>query len=290
MAPQPADSAAGGRGDSGAESNSSSGAAGGAKAPQAAQPTEPDQRPQVPQPGVDRKLVRTALIEMTAPNVPDAAAQARAEAVAAGGYSGQEQVDDRRATLTLYVPSDQLDKALPLIEKAGKVRSRSQTAQDVTEQVVDVESRIATQRTSLSRVRALLDRATAISEIVQLESEVTRREADLESLLKRREALAGSVAMSTVSVRIAADGAPPVASPKEDDTLLGAFGDGWSAFVDTVAVIVFGVARVLPFALVVAVPACLVWRSRRRRRGADTGSRPPLPPVVAPPAPTPSEG
>ncbi|WP_026424329.1 DUF4349 domain-containing protein [Actinokineospora inagensis] len=59
------------------------------------------------------------------------------------------------------------------------------------------------ERAGLVRVRALLDRATGISEIVEPEGEVTRREADLESLLKRQQTLAAS----TITVRISLDGA-----------------------------------------------------------------------------------
>lgn len=46
-------------------------------------------------------------------------------------------------------------------------------AADVTEQLVDVESRIATQRASVERIRALLARAASVSEITSVESELT---------------------------------------------------------------------------------------------------------------------
>ncbi|GAA3003825.1 DUF4349 domain-containing protein [Actinokineospora diospyrosa] len=268
-APVPAmDRGAAGDSFTGAESGSAPGS--GSKAEAA--PQAPEQA-RVDQPGVDRKLVRTASVELSAPKVPEAADRVRAEAVAAGGFSGQEQVTDRFATLTVHVPSDKLDAALSRIAEAGTVTSRSQTAQDVTEQVVDVESRIQTQRTSLARVRALLDRATSISEIVQLESEVTRREAELESLLKRREALAGSVALSAVTVRISVDGAAPV-PVSEDDSFLGALATGWHAFLDAGSFVLRVVGTLLPFAVVLGVPAYLIWRYRRRNRSV-------APPAVA---------
>lgn len=241
------------------------------------QPEKAAEQAQVGQPGVDRKLVRTATIVLVTPDVRDSAERARAIVVATGGYTGQAEVGTRNATLTLYVPSDKLDDTLAKLSapEMGKEESRSQAAQDVTEQIVDVESRIQTQRASLERVRALLGRAGQISEIVQLESEVTRREADLESLLKRREKLAGSVAMSTVTLRLSRDSAP--APTEEDDTFLGALAGGWKAFVDTTSFVVRAIALVLPFAVVLGVPAYLFWRHRRR------SSRP------APPAPQPAQ-
>ncbi|GLZ38238.1 DUF4349 domain-containing protein [Actinokineospora sp. NBRC 105648] len=254
-------------GDAAAESDNSATSGSGAKAaaPTASGADQPKTDP-VSQPGVDRKLVRTATVELSADSVFEAVGKAKNAVVVVGGYTGQEQVSERYATLTLFVPSDRLDSVLTQVGGAGKVRSQSQTAQDVTEQVVDVDSRIQTQRASLNRVRLLLDRATGISEIVQLESEVTRREADLESLLKRQQALAGSVAMSTVTVRISQDGAPAPVREEDDDSFLGALAVGWNAFLDAGGFVLRVVGTVLPFAVVLAVPAYLWWRSRRRAR------------------------
>ncbi|HVK25409.1 MAG TPA: DUF4349 domain-containing protein [Actinokineospora sp.] len=247
VAPEAADT-----GSTGGGSNS----AGGAPAKEAEQ---------VAQPGVDRKLVRTATLTLIITDIEDGASRARGVAIAKGGYTGQEEVGPRGATLTLFVPSDKLDAALDELAALGKVEGRTQSAQDVTEQIVDVESRIQTQRASLDRVRALLGQASGLSEVVQLESEVTRREADLESLLKRREKLAGSVAMSTVTVRMTRDKDAPV--PTEDDsTVGGAFSGGWNAFLDAAEFVVRMIAVSLPFLLVIGVPAYLVWRWRRRGR------------------------
>ncbi|CRK60230.1 putative lipoprotein [Alloactinosynnema sp. L-07] len=231
-------------------------------------PAEPaKQAEQVAQPGVDRKLVRTASLRLITPDIADATSRARGVAIASGGYTGEEEVGPNAATMTLFVPSDKLDAALGELSGLGKVESRNQSAQDVTEQMVDVESRIQTQRASLERVRALLGQATGISEVVQLESEVTRREADLESLLKRREKLAGSVAMSTVTLRMSRDKDAP--APTDDDpTVAGAFSGGWHAFLDAAEFVVRMIAVSLPFLLVIGVPAYVVWRWRRRTRAA----------------------
>jgi hypothetical protein len=233
------------------------------------------QAEQVEQPGVDRKLVRSATLALTSSDVRNTAARARGIAIGHGGYTGQEDVSDKFGTLMLYVPSDKLDKAIEELSAAelGKVESTKQAAQDVTEQLVDVESRIQTQRLSLERVRALLNRATELDDIVRTEAEVTRREADLESLLKRREKLAGSVAMSTVTLQISRDGTPP--AKEADDSFVGALKDGWSAFLIAGNFVLRVVGTVLPFALVLGIPAYFVWQRLRRRGKA------PVAPVVA---------
>lgn len=232
-------------------------------------------RQDIKQPGVDRTLVRTATLELSAKDVGKTVGDARDIAATEGGYVGREQVQEKSATFTLHIPSDRFDQALDELSELGKVISREQTAEDVTEQVVDLESRIATQRASVDRVRALLARAGTVDEIVRIEQEVTTREADLESLEQRRQALAGQAAMSTVTIQVSRTGAPPVVKQEDTGGFLTGLSDGWGAFVDAGAVTLRVIGAVLPFVVVLGVPVALVYRwHRRRRTTAPVASQP----------------
>lgn len=224
----------------------------------------------VEQPGVDRKLVRTATLALSAESVGEVVDDARAIAAAEGGYAGREEVQEEFAELTLHIPSDRFDGALGELSELGEVLSREQTAQDVTEQVVDLESRVATQRASVDRVRALLARAGTVEEIVRIEQEVTAREAELESLSQRRQALAGQVAMSTVTIKVARDDVAPPPAPvaEESSGFLAGLSDGWNAFLGAGGATLQVLGAVLPFLLVLAVPGVPALRWWRRRRTA----------------------
>ncbi|AUI64936.1 hypothetical protein BKN51_36485 [Amycolatopsis sp. BJA-103] len=236
------------------------------------------------QPGItDRKLVRTASLELTTPNVADLISQVRVITQGAAGYTGQESTQEKRATINVVVPSERLDGVLDQLGKLGKQVRREVTATDVTEQLVDVDSRLATQKASVERIRALLARATSVSEITSVESELTSREAELESLQKRRESLAGSVAMSTISVQIKAE---TVAAAEESrGGFFGGLTDGWDAFLTFGGGLLTVIGAMAPFLLVFGIPAAaLVWWLRKRRRpaapamagGPDLPSAPPL--------------
>ncbi|HEV2779191.1 MAG TPA: DUF4349 domain-containing protein [Actinophytocola sp.] len=230
---------------------------------------QPAQQQQVGQPGVDRKLVRTATLELAADNVVEVANKARTIATDLDGFAGQEEVKGDAATITLHIPSNAFDEALGRLSTlvpAENVLSRSQTAEDVTEQLVDLDSRIATQRASVDRVNALLARAASVSEIVQIESEVTRRVADLESLQKRREALSGQVALSKVTVRVSKGDAPPPAAEDDDGGFLAGLVGGWHAFLAAGGFLLRVIGALLPFAIVLGIPAAFALRAWLRRR------------------------
>lgn len=236
------------------------------------------------QPGVtDRKLVRTASMELTTPNVADLISQVRVITQGAAGYTGQESTQEKRATISVVVPSERLDGVLDQLGKLGKLVRREATATDVTEQLVDVDSRLATQRASVERIRALLARATSVAEITSVESELTNREAELESLQKRRESLAGSVAMSTISLQVKAE--EVVVAEESRNGFLDGLAGGWDAFLTFGGGLLVVLGAMAPFVLVFGIPAAaLVWWLRKRRRPAapamatasDLPSAPPL--------------
>ncbi|WP_410656775.1 DUF4349 domain-containing protein [Amycolatopsis sp. lyj-112] len=237
------------------------------------------------QPGItDRKLVRTASLELTSPNVADTVSQVRVITQGVGGYTGQESTQEKRATVNVVVPSERLDGVLDQLGKLGKQTRREVTATDVTEQMVDVDSRLATQKASVERIRALLAKATSVSEIASVESELTSREAELESLQKRRESLAGSVAMSTISLQVKAE-AVVAAEEESRSGFLGGLTGGWDAFLTFGGGLLTVIGAMAPFLLVFGIPAvALVWWLRKRRRplapatatASDLPSAPPL--------------
>ncbi|WP_232376386.1 DUF4349 domain-containing protein [Amycolatopsis aidingensis] len=215
--------------------------------------------------GAERKLARTAQLELTAPDVSAAVREARQVATGAGGYTGQERVDQHSASVEVVVPSDRLDGVLGELAALGEVVRRQQRTEDVTEQVVDVESRLASQRASVQRVRALLDRASSISEVTSVEAELTQRQAELESLQARQEALAGRVATSTVSLTVSR--AAAAAPEPEDEGILGGLAAGWRAFTGFLGDALTVLATALPFLAFFGLPfAAVAWQLFRRRR------------------------
>ncbi|MEU4444290.1 DUF4349 domain-containing protein [Actinosynnema sp. NPDC050801] len=224
---------------------------------------------------LNRQLVRTATVELRAPEATQVLSEVKDLVIAAGGYSSQESSFSNRASVTLKVPGDRLDAVLESITglEGVEVAKRELKTEDVTEQLVDIEARLANQRASVERVRGLLERAGSTSEITDIEAELTKRQSELESLQRRYETLKGQVAMSTLNVAISATGAP-VAVAEEND-FLDAFAGGWKALVSAFGWLLVVLGGVLPFAVVLGVPtfAYLWWR--RRRRSAVT------PPPVA---------
>lgn len=231
---------------------------------QAAQPGRADRPLSIP----GRQVVRSATIGLRVVNLSTAESDVRQIAAAAGGYAGQEDDQSGGASFTLEVPQARLDGVLDQLSRLGRPTGRTEQAQDVTVQLVDVRSRLASQRASVDRVRALMDRATSIADVMSIEGELTKREADLESLEQQQAELAGQVAMSTVAVQLRRATAPVAAVSPGPSGFVGGLGSGWHAFLGTLGVLLLVLGAVLPFLVVFGGLGGVVWWLVRRRRSA----------------------
>jgi hypothetical protein len=157
--------------------------------------------------------------------------------------------------------------------------------QDVTRQVIDVNSRVDSARASVERIRTLLSQANTLGEVVRIESELSQREADLESLLAEQRQLSDQTAMATLTVTVLG---PQAIAPAPADTtgFVPGLQRGWDALVDVVVVALTTIGLLLPFLVIVALvvgPLTAAWYRRRRRQlqppasGAEAEERTPEP-------------
>ncbi|MCZ1003102.1 DUF4349 domain-containing protein [Streptomyces mirabilis] len=238
-------------------------------------------------------IIRTASLTLQVKDVPKALDSARTAAVDAGGYVGDETTTRdgggrERTRAVLRVPTDHYDAVLSSLEGTGKVVERTAKAEDVTDQVVDVESRVKSQRVSVARVRELMDQATKLSDVVALEGELSTRESDLDALLAQQASLKDRTSLATITLSLSETPLKQAAKKSGTPGFVDALTGGWDAFVTMLRwiAVVFGV--VLPFLLSAGLLLALWLRLARtgqpRRPGtaaapAGAGSLPVAPPV-----------
>ncbi|CAM5372628.1 hypothetical protein STENM36S_03314 [Streptomyces tendae] len=256
-----------GAGAEGSQADDGSGAAGADRSDGAGASAPPKLAP--------AHIIRTVSLSVRVKDTPKALDAARTATENAGGYVGDESTTrdaegHERTEVTLRVPVERYEDVLDELEGAGKLLRRDAKAEDVTDQVVDVDSRVKSQRASVARVRELMDRATKLSDVVTLEGELSTRQAELEALLARQAALKDRTSLATVTLSLSE---APVkhGEKKEDDDpgFVDALAGGWDAFVTMLRWVAVVLGAVLPFAAVAALLA-LVWlrvvRPRLSRR------------------------
>jgi uncharacterized protein DUF4349 len=225
-------------------------------------------------PATGRSVIYTASLRVRSKNVNDAAARAKQLVAAAGGYVETETAASRPVTagITFKIPSDRYAGTLDqLAGRLGTRLSLRQQARDVSQEVADIDSRVKSAQATLASFRKLFDRAKTVSDVLAVERELSRREADLESLQARQKSLAQQTTFGTVTLQLVA---PETAAIKRQGGFTGGLRSGWGAFTAFVSGLALVLGWLLPFLALAALIGLPAWRLRRTMRALIDRRRP----------------
>lgn len=222
-----------------------------------------------------QKLVRTASLTLrtTAFEADLESVQALLDSL--GGYvenlyqyGDVASGDTRTASLSVRVPSENLDAFLSGVEGVGRVTDRSESVTDMTVQYTDNQARLDTLYAKMERLNQLMAQAQEVSDLIELESAIADTQYEIERYETSQRSIDRRVDMSAVSVTLLED--TPAQSATAEDVGLGErLGAALNASLRWLGgflrnMLVF-VTMILPVAVPVAAIAA-AWLIVRRRR------------------------
>lgn len=221
----------------------------------------------VPKSPIERKIIKQGTLTFEIRNARTTG-QRIAQAVAANeGFiteESQSEVFSRvEHRVSVRVPAPKFDALLEAISKgADTLKSKRITAQDVTEEYVDVGSRIKTKKELESRYQQLLQKATKVEEMLAIEREMGTLRTDIESIEGRLRYLKDRVAFSTLTVIYYETATESVGFL---DKLGAALSGGWNNLLG----FLLGLVTLWPFLLIILGLVFLLLRYRRRRAAKE---------------------
>ena len=230
-------------------------------------------------------IIYTAQLTVRADNVSSAADQAAQIAEDVGGYVSSETASadpdhpsEATASVQLKIPVASYRVTLgQLTSRLGTQLSLQQQAQDVTQQVADVNSQVTSDEAAIAQLRALLSHAGSVGDLLSVQNQINDEESSLESMQAQQRALSHETTYATVTLTLLGPKAKPlVHRPKAPPTLAGGLGAGWRALRITVSWTLAFLGAIAPFAVIAAIGGYVIYRSRRwlvrRRPGAQSAS------------------
>jgi hypothetical protein len=177
--------------------------------------------------------------------------------------------DTSYVRMVVRVPSRKFGETMSALEQVGVLRSSGRGSEDVTTQVIDNGARVRAQEASLRRVELLLADARDLKDVIWIESQLTGRQAELDSLKSQQSWLADQTSLSTITVDISAHQVVEDEPEEERPTgFLAGLDGGSKAMGAMFTVVTTVVGALLPFAAVAAVLGLPAWLVVRRRRSA----------------------
>jgi hypothetical protein len=243
---------------------------------------------------VERKIIRNATLTLEVEQPAQAMQRVASIAESRGGFvvtsdsRQQTAAKGERAyevvTVEMRVPAPQFDAALADIRAAGgSVTAQKITGKDVTEEFIDLEARLRTQRALEDQLMQIMKRADAVEDAIKVQGELTKVRTEIEQVEGRRRFLENQASLSTITVTLQPP-APLIGTTGFFRGVGAAFGEG----VDIAASITLFFIRLLlaliPVVIFVGLPAYFILRYLVRRL-RERPAPPPAPQYQPPPPP-----
>lgn len=222
----------------------------------------------------EKKIIRTASMTIATQTFEDSLNALKSACEGQNGWieSSSENVNNatglRTAYLTLRIPQSALDAYIAGTEGLGRITSRSESAQDVTESYQDTAARLETQKALMARLQALITESADLSDLLELESQIADTQYQIDRLQSSLNSTDRQVSYSTVNITLKEEKTVELTDTTVSlgDRIKSAIVTGINALESFLADMLVFLVAALPFIAIVAVVVIAVKIIRKRRK------------------------
>ncbi|HUF02657.1 MAG TPA: DUF4349 domain-containing protein [Aridibacter sp.] len=160
---------------------------------------------------VKRKIIRNGKLTLQSPEPFEAQIKITSIAESRGGFvvTSRRSSADRLAgekesvEMTIRVPANNFEQAVSEIRKtADRVVVEEITGEDVTEEFVDLEARLRTERALEAQFLEIMKRASTVEDALKVQNDLSRVRGEIERIEGRIRFLENQSALSTIAIVI----------------------------------------------------------------------------------------
>ncbi|HSS20645.1 MAG TPA: DUF4349 domain-containing protein [Pyrinomonadaceae bacterium] len=224
---------------------------------------------------MERKIVRNAELSLEVDVPAEAQRKIGTIANSLGGFvvtseSKQHQTTDGKqqleVNLVVRVPENQFDAALNQIRATGsRVVQEKTTGEDVTEEFIDVEARLKTQKALELQFLEIMKQAHKVEDALEVQSQIADVRGEIEKLEGRKRFLENRASLSTITISVTSPGAIVVNPSGFGRSVREAVSESVDFAVSIVLFLIRFVMMMIPFGLLVLLPLYLIGRFVYRR-------------------------
>ena len=224
---------------------------------------------------IDRKIIRNAdlTLEVGAPAEVQRKITSIAESL--GGFvvtseSKLQQIGDSKqelvVNLVIRVPATQFGSALDQIRNTGsRVLQEKMTGQDVTEEFIDLEARIKTQKALELQFLEIMKQASKVPDALEVQRQIAEVRTEIEKLEGRKRFLENRASLSTITVNLQSPSAIAVNTSGFGRNIREAIADSVELAFAIVLFLIRLVIVMVPILILVILPGWFLARFVFRR-------------------------
>lgn len=208
----------------------------------------------------ERKLVRNGTMAFEVEDITTTRQKVSLLATEFGGYIFSEKRNNTRHEQVVRIPGDRFDEFISKVEGFAKtIDDEDFSSEDITEQFVDLETRLVAKKELEARFREIVKQAKTIEEILEVEQQIGYVHSEIEQIEGKLNYMSSKTSYSTITLNYYQPGVP-IELPGTGTKFVMSFLDGWSGLV----AFLVGITSVWPFIFVMCGSTWLIVRYKRR--------------------------
>ena len=219
---------------------------------------------------IERKIIKTADVEIEVQDIKSARLALNKLIKKYDAYISDEKVSewDNRLNdeITIRVAAENFDSLLNHVSNlAVHVVSKHVSLSDVTEEYIDIKTRLENKKKVEQQYLELLKKAKNINEILQINEHLRKIREEIEAKEGRLKYLNNQVSLSTIYLSMYQQ-IEQGSYPGFGNKMLKAFKGGWEG----IQVFVLALIYLWPFIIIVSVVVWLIVRRRRKKKNLQS--------------------
>ncbi len=216
---------------------------------------------------IPSKIKKTADLNITVDDYKKARIEIEKIVKSGNGYIGSENEQNTTYSITndmiIRVVNKDFDSMVSkLLAVANNVNSKNISAEDVTAEFVDIQSRLKSKKEIEKRYLDILQKASKVSDILEIEQKIGEIREEIEAKEGELKYLSDQVDYSTININVHQEFEyTPTDKPGFFGRLGSAFGNGWSGFLTFVV----GLVYAWPLWLIIGFTSFFLYRFIKRK-------------------------
>jgi hypothetical protein len=158
----------------------------------------------------DRKIITEGYLSLQVTNVEQTIDLVKAKSTELGGYLVNSQISRQEfsdsATVSVRVPSEKVEEFISYAkENAVKVVSENTSGSDITDQYVDLDTRLAQLTEQKAKLEAILKSAVTVQDIMAVQPYITQIQSEIDSVKGQTNYINGATKASLVTMYLSTD-------------------------------------------------------------------------------------
>lgn len=193
-------------------------------------------------------------------------------------YADRHKTASMHMYLSVMVPAESYESFVNDVCDAGKVISRSMSAENITKTYSETKAYVDSLSTELEKLQSMMKQAESIEDMIAIEDKITDVETQLNWYKSDLANLETQIQYSTVNINISEvkEYTPStMATESFGERIIGAFREAWDNFGTFLQGVVLIIVYVLPFIILTAAVVAVVLVVIKKKKAANKKNKEP---------------